>query len=306
MPRKGHHHTKESKEKMSKTRKGRIPWNKGLTKETDIRVLKNSIATSKGLKGHKPSEKARKIASDRWLGDNNPSKNPELLEKRTQTRLKNNNNKWMPNDYIVWNKGLTKETNESVRLIGLKNSISLKGRKLPEFVKTKVSNSWTKQKKLIQSNKISEKWKDIDYRNMMTRARIGKYLSGDNHPMKKLCNRLKLPRQEKHWNWHGGISTRYSIDFTKFFKEQIRKDFGNVCMLCNNEEENGLLSIHHITYNKKENCKNFWYFVPLCRSCHMKTTYNRYFWFNLLINHWAMNSNINLNDFSLGGIIIYD
>jgi len=36
---------------LSKSRNGFVPWNKGLTKETDKRVLKNSIGTSKTIQG---------------------------------------------------------------------------------------------------------------------------------------------------------------------------------------------------------------------------------------------------------------
>ena len=53
MPVKGRKQSKEHIEKLSKIRKGRIPWNKGLTKETDERVRKSGEATSKGRKGIK-------------------------------------------------------------------------------------------------------------------------------------------------------------------------------------------------------------------------------------------------------------
>lgn len=39
----------------SGSKKGSIPWNKGLTKETDIRVLNNALAVSQSTKG-KPSK----------------------------------------------------------------------------------------------------------------------------------------------------------------------------------------------------------------------------------------------------------
>ena len=39
----------EKRARQSASLKGRIPWNKGLTKETDERVAKNSEATSKGV-----------------------------------------------------------------------------------------------------------------------------------------------------------------------------------------------------------------------------------------------------------------
>lgn len=40
---KGNKHTEEAKKKMSLARKGRISWNKGLTKETDERVKNNYL-----------------------------------------------------------------------------------------------------------------------------------------------------------------------------------------------------------------------------------------------------------------------
>lgn len=48
--------TAEQKKNMGAP-KGRIPWNKGLTKETDPRVAKNSESTSKGCKGRIPWNK---------------------------------------------------------------------------------------------------------------------------------------------------------------------------------------------------------------------------------------------------------
>ena len=47
----------ERTEAHSKAWKGRVAWNKGLTKETDDRVAKYGIATSKGSKGKIPWNK---------------------------------------------------------------------------------------------------------------------------------------------------------------------------------------------------------------------------------------------------------
>ena len=77
---KGSHHTEEMKKRISEAEKGKLSWNKGLTKETDERIRKSSektkgrIAWNKGLKG-----------------------------KQT-----------------AWNKGLTKETDERVKQYGEK------------------------------------------------------------------------------------------------------------------------------------------------------------------------------------------
>lgn len=48
----GKKHTEETREKISLKSKGRIPWNKGLKKETDKRVLKYSKSLSKTMKAN--------------------------------------------------------------------------------------------------------------------------------------------------------------------------------------------------------------------------------------------------------------
>lgn len=45
--------SEETKRKMSESKKGRVPWNKGLTKETDLRVEQNGKAVSENRKGKK-------------------------------------------------------------------------------------------------------------------------------------------------------------------------------------------------------------------------------------------------------------
>ena len=53
----GKKHSEETKRKQALKRIGKIPWNKGLTKETDERVLKYSISGSKTQKGRPLTEK---------------------------------------------------------------------------------------------------------------------------------------------------------------------------------------------------------------------------------------------------------
>ena len=78
--RKGHKHTENTKKKMS----GKIPWNKGLTKETDGKVRQYSESLRGKLKsevhkinlsianrGHKPTEKTLKKMSKAMRGKKN-------------------------------------------------------------------------------------------------------------------------------------------------------------------------------------------------------------------------------------------
>lgn len=98
--------------------------------------------------------------------------------------------------------------------------------------------------------------------------------------------------------WRGGISFEpYCHKFNHAFKERVRERFGRRCFTCPiTETENGKrLSVHHIDYNKNSICNGKeWAFVPLCRKCHSKSNNKRWYWFNLLINYWALNPEIKI------------
>ena len=97
----------------------------------------------------------------------------------------------------------------------------------------------------------------------------------------------------KHPNWQGGKSYEpYCPKFNDKLKEDIRVAFDHKCFICGTSENGRKLSVHHVDYNKGQGCGQRWSLVPLCRSCHMKTGYNRWYWFNLLSNYWALNPDI--------------
>ena len=92
--------------------------------------------------------------------------------------------------------------------------------------------------------------------------------------------------------WKGGLSYEpYCWKFNYEFKERIRNKFNRKCFICDKVEQensNKRLFVHHIDYDKLDICNGkSWAFVPLCNSCHSKTNFNRWYWFNLLINYWA-------------------
>jgi transposase len=110
---------------------------------------------------------------------------------------------------------------------------------------------------------------------------------------------------EKSPNYIDGKNVRekrYCFLFSRRFKERIRNNFGRECFICGSPEGSHKLAVHHIDYNKTSLCKGrSWAFIPLCSiglSCHTKTNFNRGYWFNLLINFWAMDPSINfkIND----------
>lgn len=110
---------------------------------------------------------------------------------------------------------------------------------------------------------------------------------------KEACKRISIGKMgDKNPNWRGGLSFgKYCPKFNRAFKNKIRKKFDNRCFICGKlESDNSTkLCVHHIDYNKNSICNGKdWAFVPLCRSCHSKTAFNRYYYFNLLINYWAI------------------
>lgn len=88
-------------------------------------------------------------------------------------------------------------------------------------------------------------------------------------------------------NWRGGTSFEdYSLDWQKNLRNKIRIRDKNKCKVCDKTSEQALLEfkqnlhVHHIDYNKK-NCEES-NLISLCLKCHMKTNYNRDYWYQLL------------------------
>ncbi len=125
-------------------------------------------------------------------------------------------------------------------------------------------------------------------------------LLGEAHPLfgKHLTeeHRKKISG-ENGGGWCGGKSFEpYCPKFNKLLKERIRAKFGRICFLCSSTENDQRHCIHHVDYNKNSICNGKeWPLLPLCPKCHGKTNFNRWYWFNLLINYWAMNSEIDFN-----------
>lgn len=88
----------------------------------------------------------------------------------------------------------------------------------------------------------------------------------------------EFKKGENHIFWKGGISKEpYPFNFNDILKLYIRGMYHFRCQLCNNESD---LVVHHIDYNKNNLKLNN--LIPLCRSCHSKTNYNRKHWKTIL------------------------
>lgn len=67
---------------------------------------------------------------------------------------------------------------------------------------------------------------------------------------------------------------------TKFLKEKVHKKFKNTCQLCQTEingfNRNLFLTVHHIDYNKENNCEEN--LISLCQICNSKMNKERKNW----------------------------
>ena len=203
---------------------------------------------------------------------------------------------------VAWNKGLTKETDSRVakyaytKLGSKGHSAWNKGLSCDEETKIKISKS-------LQGRKTSHKadckcsWCHTPSgRNNKNFNRTLEDIYGQEHATKikqqisqKNTGRVlsKETREkisiaftgENHPNWLGGSSYQeYSFKFTQRLKEKIRIRDNHICQICSkSQKENGRkLDIHHIDYDKT-NCNNN-NLLSLCKSCHMKTNFNRERW----------------------------
>jgi len=130
--------TEEAKKNISKGKIGNIPWNKGLTKNTDIRLKqageKIALLNKTKIKKSKKVEKVCPTCGNNFMTYGNIYCSQECYHF----------------NQIAWNKGLTKETNESVKLGAEKLSTLKKG------------GEWTKnrrkayEKRFLNKDNINE------------------------------------------------------------------------------------------------------------------------------------------------------
>ncbi len=97
---------------------------------------------------------------------------------------------------------------------------------------------------------------------------------------------------DKHPMWQNGISFgNYSVEFTAYKKNKIRKRDNYTCQKCSKKEKDEYsgkmktkLSTHHIDYDK-QNCKDK-NLITLCRKCNSEVNKDRTYWenyFNILV-----------------------
>jgi len=225
-----------------------------------IEVLGSNPLTSGNTKSCGCYQRQR--SSESRLGDKNPAKQPEIRKKLSIAAKKRPSNQ-----------------------LGLKRSPELKKR-LSDIAKQRPPKSEETRRKIS----IANKGKLVGNKNPM----FGKHLSVEARKRISEANSGPLCHL-----WRGGISFEpYCKSFNNRFKEYIREKFDRKCFICGKLEIDcsEKLHVHHVDYNKNSICNGkSWPFIPICRSCHTKTNFNRHYWFNLLINYWLENNDIHLN-----------
>lgn len=242
-------HSEESKRRISESKKGSTPWNKG--KKTGV------IPWNKGI-----------------------PMNEELKKKISQACKKAVNPTWYKKGHKFSEETL-KKMSESLRGRPSAN----KGKHFSEELRRKLSEShigqvaWNKGKKTGFTWNKGRKETRLEVLKRQGESHKGQipWILGKTHSEKTRQRLSETHKGEKSIFWKGGISFEpYSPEWTRALKKTIRQRDNYICQICNKKGN----VVHHIDYNKK-NC-NPNNLITLCESCHSKTGNNREKWIKLL------------------------
>lgn len=140
-----------------------------------------------------------------------------------------------------------------------------------------INGAWNKGKKTPKEviKKLSESHKGYIMPEEQ-KKKISRALKGKSKPK----GFIQKVSGKNHHNWKGGKSFKsYSVDWTETLRKSIRQRDKYTCQVCNKEPS---IQVHHIDYNKKNNNPDN--LITLCRSCHMKTNFNREYWIEYFKN----------------------
>jgi hypothetical protein len=268
--------TEETRKNISLGHIGKPTWNKG-------KKLPQFSGKNHPMYGKKHSEESKRKMALVKIGYR---ASEETKRKMSLSKIGNHNHHSTGYRH-------SEETKQKLRLskLGDKNpmfgkhpkNVFQEGHQISEEHKRKLSLIH-KGKPLSEGHKMKlsianlGKQLSVETRKKISLVHKGKSLSEEHK--KKLGRRM-----EKHHNWKGGLSFEpYGLEFNNNLKEHIRNKYNYRCQQCFRHQgelftkkgRKTKLHVHHIDFNKKNNCENN--LIPLCQSCHMQTNYNRSDW----------------------------
>jgi hypothetical protein len=135
--------------------------------------------------------------------------------------------------------------------------------KIPHNVKTKINLS-NNVKQQYENGKVSP-FKNMSYEQRLKQIETRKKNDNYNRTLeqnKKLSAYLQGIKLE---DWKGFKERDYSHEFCEMRKLILKRDKFK-CRLCNKSRNEGLLDIHHIDSNTKNN--SIFNLITLCQHCH--------------------------------------
>jgi hypothetical protein len=274
--------TKEQNEKRSKTMKrlfalgkinshlkGRIPWDKGLTKDIDDRLRKQS----EKMKSKVPWNKGKRGLQVSWR---------KGLTKETDERIRKHSENFVP-----WNKGLTSKTD-----IRIKRSAEKRKGVIPwnKDKKTGLIPKTAFKKGFIPWNK-NRKGMFTPWNKGLTSKVDNRILTGKKHPMygrhhteETIAKIRRANSGERSFFWRGGTGEFYfrGNEWNRIRVKVWERD-SFTCQKCG--KINCKLYAHHIVpfvMSKDNSLKNL---ITLCCRCHMIEEYylkRKYFGKNMV------------------------
>jgi len=239
-------------------------WNKGLTKDTDDIILKQSISMKTGYRDGRiiPAKGyLGKIAWNKGLTKNN---HPGLARASEKKKTGYSNGTMKHGNSIGKHWRLSEETKkkQSLAKIGKRPLAGIP--QSPELIAKRVVG--------IRKFRANNPGYKVTHRN---------YDSWYNNISKNFFGKGKSSSfpGEKNGNWKGGLSRLpYGFEFNPITKLRIKERDKYVCQNCGVPHCECIqgLTIHHIDYNKKNNCDTN--LISLCTKCNSKANKNRPYW----------------------------
>ena len=231
-----------------------------------VRTEEHNKHNSESHKGRKISEEAKKHMSEGQLGRKHTEE--------TKQKMRDNHPHLSGEDAPMYGR-----TGEKCPMFGVHRY----GEDAPNYGHKHTDESKQKKGKSVSGEKNGMYGRHLtkEAKQHLSEIHIGKHHTEE--AKQKMRGSRPKSSGENHPNWDGGLSYEpYYIKFNGEFKERVRDFFGRICFICGKSEMNNgrKLDVHHVNYLKMACCDPYIrpMFVPLCRSCHSLTNFERESW----------------------------